>query len=179
MRLTAAVVVLAGGVSIGMVAGLSAQQPDPASARGLYGLLTGVQAQPAADQTGPAALAAVLGAGPKPEQGGAPTQNLQVFPNDMTRQQLQPIMQGFTKALGVQCTHCHVGGAQDRAKDEKPQKLAARKMLQMVMEINDKHLAGLAAVGLPAGTEPMIKVTCMQCHRGSLKPPATVPGGGQ
>jgi hypothetical protein len=51
-------------------------------------------------------------------------------------------------------------------------------MLQMVMEINDKHLAGLATVGLPERTEPMIKVTCMQCHRGSLKPPATVVGGG-
>jgi hypothetical protein len=49
----------------------------------------------------------------------------------------------------------------------------------MVMEINDKHLAGLSTVALPERTEPMIKVTCMQCHRGSLKPPATIPGGGQ
>lgn len=149
MRLIVAVAVLVCGAAIGMAAGLSAQT-----------------------ETGSAALAKLLGAGPKPtEAPGVPTQNLQVFPKDMTRQELQPIMQGFTKALGVQCTHCHVGGPQDRAKDDKPQKLAARKMLQMVMEINDKHLAGLTTLGLPAGTEPMQKVTCMQCHRGSLKPP--------
>ena len=150
MRVTAALAVLAGGVLIGTSAGLAAQQPE---------------------ETGPAALAALLGAAPKGDQPGVATQNLQVFPKDMTRQQLQPIMQGFTKALGVQCSHCHVGGPQDRAKDDKPQKLAARKMLQMVMEINDKHLAGLTTLGLPAGTEPMRKVTCTQCHRGSLKPP--------
>ena len=156
MRLIVAMAVLVCGAAIGMAAGLWAQETE----------------------TGPAALAKLLGAGPKPaEAPGVPTQNLQVFPKDMTRQELQPIMQGFTKALGVQCTHCHVGGPQDRAKDDKPQKLAARKMLQMVMEINDKHLAGLATVGLPAGTEPMLKVTCMQCHRGSLKPPAGVAGG--
>jgi hypothetical protein len=158
MRVPAAVAVIVGGVVMGIAAGLSAQQSE---------------------QTGPAALAALLGAAPKGDQPGVPAQNLQVFPKDLTRQQLQPIMQGFTKALGVQCTHCHVGGPQDRAKDEKPQKLAARRMLQMVMEINDKHLAGLAAVGLPAGTEPMQKVTCMQCHRGSLKPPVGVAAGDQ
>ena len=156
MRLIVALAVLVSGAAIGMAAGFSTQQID----------------------TGPAALAKLLGAGPKPtEAPGVPTQNLQVFPKEMTRQELQPIMQGFTKALGVQCTHCHVGGPQDRAKDDKPQKLAARKMLQMVMEINDKHLAGLATVGLPAGTEPMQKVTCMQCHRGSLKPSAGAAGG--
>lgn len=158
MRATAAIAAILGGLMIGLGAGLSAQQPE---------------------QTGPAALAALLGAAPKGDQAGVPAQNLQVFPKDMTRQQLQPIMQGFTKALGVQCTHCHVGGSQDRAKDDKPQKLAARKMLQMVMEINDKHLADLATVGLPAGTEPMQKVTCMQCHRGALKPPTGTASGGQ
>jgi len=156
MRVTAAVAAIIGGVVIGMGAGLSAQQPE---------------------QTGPAALAALLGAVPKGDKPGVAAQNLQVFPKDLTRQQLQPIMQGFTKALGVQCTHCHVGGPQDRAKDEKPQKLAARRMLQMVMEINDTHLAALASVGLPPGTEPMRKVTCMQCHRGSLKPPTAAEGG--
>jgi hypothetical protein len=169
MRVTATIAAIAGGVVLGITVGLSAQQPDPSSARGLYGLLTGVQTPTTAEQTGPAGLAAVLGAGPRPEKG-VPAQNLQIFPKDMTRQQLQPIMQGFTKALGVQCSHCHVGTPQDRARDDKPQKLAARRMLQMVMEINDKHVAGLETVGLPAGSEPRMKVTCMQCHRGSLKP---------
>jgi hypothetical protein len=159
MRAIAALAAVIGGVLIGIGTGVSAQQPE---------------------QTGPAALAALLGAGPKPTDApGVPAQNLQVFPKEMTRQELQPIMQGFTKALGVQCTHCHVGGPQDRAKDEKPQKLAARKMLQMVMEINDKHLASLATVGLPAASEPMQKVTCMQCHRGSLKPATGTASGGQ
>jgi hypothetical protein len=67
MRVSAAVAAVVGGVLIGMGAGLSAQQPE---------------------QTGPAALAALPGAAPIGDQPGVPAQNLQVFPTDMTRQQL-------------------------------------------------------------------------------------------
>ncbi len=105
-------------------------------------------------------------------QGGAPPQNLQVLPKDMTRQQVQQVMQGFRAALGVECSHCHVS-QQDRASDAKPQKLVARKMLQMVMAINDTHLKD---VGTPAAPgQP--KVNCFTCHRGALKP-LTAPAGG-
>jgi hypothetical protein len=99
-----------------------------------------------------------------------PTQNLQVLPSTYTTADVMPIMQDVARALGVQCTHCHV---QNRAADEKPQKLVARRMLQMVMAINGEHLDG---IGAPA-PEGEFKVTCFTCHRGSLKP-ATQPAGG-
>jgi hypothetical protein len=109
---------------------------------------------------------------PQGRGGGRPPQNLQVLPKDMTGQQVQMFMRTFTAALGVECTHCHV---QDRSSDEKPTKVTARKMLQMVAAINGDLLKG---IGEPpaAGTQ---KVTCFTCHRGALKPlTAPPPGGG-
>src|ERR1051326_2084709 len=34
--------------------------------------------------------------------------NLQILPKDMPPQQVVALMQQFTRALGVQCTYCHV-----------------------------------------------------------------------
>ena len=134
-------------------------------------------------------LASVVGAGiyaqgqapggqPAGRQGAAPQartpQNLQVLPKDLTLQQVQQTMRGFTAALGVECAHCHVGGMQDRAKDDNPKKAVARKMLQMTMALNKD----LASIGEPAPAGAS-KVTCFTCHRGALKPlTAPPPGGG-
>jgi len=112
-----------------------------------------------------------------PPQGrgrGGPPQNLQVLPKDMTTQQVQVLMRGVAAALGVECSHCHVGTSADRAKDDKPEKLKARKMLQMTNTINNDLLKG---VGEPpaAGAQ---KVTCFTCHRGVLKPLSAPAGGG-
>ena len=131
------------------------------------------------------ALVTMVGAGIYAQGGqaagrqGAPgqartPQNLQVLPKDMTLQQVQQTMRGFTAALGVDCTHCHVGGQMDRAKDDNPKKGIARKMLQMTMALNKD----LASVGEPAAAGAS-KVTCFTCHRGALKPlTAPPPGGG-
>jgi hypothetical protein len=74
------------------------------------------------------------GQAPAGRQGAAPQarapQNLQVLPKDLTFQQVQQTMRTFTAALGVECTHCHVGGQQDRAKDDNPKKGVARQMLK-------------------------------------------------
>jgi hypothetical protein len=109
-------------------------------------------------------------------QAGAPLQNIQVLPKDWTRQQVQQFMRGFTAALGVECSHCHVGTPQERAKDDNPKKAVARKMLQMTMAINSDMLKGMGEAPAP-GTQ---KVTCFTCHRGALKPltaPAAAGGG--
>ena len=104
--------------------------------------------------------------------------NLQVLPKDTTRQQINPIMRGFTRALGVRCPYCHVGeeGADlstfDFASDEKPTKKTARIMLQNLMETN----ARLATVGDKPAGEP--RVSCWTCHRGETKP-ASPPAQGQ
>jgi tetratricopeptide (TPR) repeat protein len=39
---------------------------------------------------------------------GAPPRNLQVLPKDTAPQDVGAMMQQFTRALGVQCTYCHV-----------------------------------------------------------------------
>jgi hypothetical protein len=111
-----------------------------------------------------------------PPQGrgrGGPPQNLQVLPKDWTGQQVQQLMRTFTVGLGVECSHCHVGTPQERAKDDKPEKLEARKMIKMMMAINDDFLKD---VGEPAAAGTF-KVTCYTCHRGALKP-LTAPAGG-
>ena len=103
-------------------------------------------------------------------RGQAPPTNLQVLPKDIPRPELTALMRSFTAALGVQCSHCHVGTPQERAKDELQTKATARKMLKMVMAINGDYL------GVPAGEAN--KVTCFTCHRGALKPLTAAPAGG-
>lgn len=105
------------------------------------------------------------------EGGGqaVPLQNLQVLPKDMARPDVITLMRTFTVALGVQCTHCHVGTPQERFKDDLPTKATARKMLKMIMAINGDHL------GVKTG-EPN-KATCYSCHRGALKPLTAPPAG--
>jgi len=102
--------------------------------------------------------------------GQAPPQNLQVLPKEMTRAEVTALMRTFTAALGVQCTHCHVGTPQERFKDDLPAKATARKMLKMVMAVNADPM------GVKPG-EPN-KVTCYTCHRGALKPLTAPPAGG-
>jgi tetratricopeptide (TPR) repeat protein len=80
-------------------------------------------------------------------------------------------MRGFTQALGVRCSSCHVGeegqplSTYDFASDEKDMKVTAREMLKMVMAINGTYLANL-----PDRHDPELRVTCVTCHRGVRRP---------
>jgi hypothetical protein len=104
---------------------------------------------------------------PPPQGGrGGPPKNLQVLPKDMTLQQVTATMRRIAGSLGVECTHCHVASMADRASDEKPTKLVARKMIKMTLTINNEMLKD---IGEPA-KEGEQKVTCFTCHRGALKP---------
>jgi len=109
----------------------------------------------------------VVAASADAERQQAP-QNLQVLPKDMTMEQITQTMQSIRQALGVQCTHCHVGGPADRAKDDKPEKTMARNMMKMVQNLND----------MLGGTAEAPMVTCFTCHRGALKPAIAPDGGG-
>ena len=71
---------------------------------------------------------------------------------------LMGAMQFFTKSLGVQCDYCHVPNEFD--KDDKPTKATARKMLNMVHQINQANFPDNQVV------------SCWMCHRGSAKPEA-------
>jgi Photosynthetic reaction centre cytochrome C subunit len=123
-----------------------------------------------------AVRASVSAQTPPPQQGrgGAAPTNLQVLPKDMPQQQVVAIMRTFTQGLGVMCDHCHVGTQADRAKDDKPEKATARKMIKMMMAINDDFLKDVGTAPEPGKT----KVTCYTCHRGAVKPLTVPPAGG-
>jgi tetratricopeptide (TPR) repeat protein len=96
--------------------------------------------------------------------------NLQVLPKDISRAELVSTMRDIAGALGVRCAHCHVGPdnlqGMNFATDERPVKVAARTMLQMVRSINTDFMTKV-----PAGEAARQQVTCFTCHRRSTKPP--------
>lgn len=109
-----------------------------------------------------------------PGQGFAQTpeahafENLKVLPENISEDELHRIMDGFSDALGVSCTHCHVreaGQPPNFASDEKPEKETARVMMRMVQQINGWHLSDLPTVEGQA-----LGVTCMTCHHGLARP---------
>ena len=91
----------------------------------------------------------------------APT-NLKV----LTPENYLGVMFSIPPALGVKCDFCH--NMEDRASDEKPTKVTARKMMEMVKNINATTFNGEQ------------KVTCYTCHHGEQKPaaPPPMPGRG-
>jgi hypothetical protein len=97
--------------------------------------------------------------------------NLKVLPRDIRPDSLVRMMMGFTRALGVRCTHCHVGEESrpletyDFASDEKLLKRKARPMIEMLVRINAEHLP---RVEQPV--EPALRVECATCHRGVRVP---------
>ena len=98
-------------------------------------------------------------------------ENLQILSEDIGWNDLIPIMAGFTRALGVRCTFCHVGeeghplATYDFASDEKAAKRRAREMLRMVRSINTEHLSNLGE-----RKDPPVRVECATCHRGTNEP---------
>jgi tetratricopeptide (TPR) repeat protein len=96
-------------------------------------------------------------------------ENLEILPREISKSELVPIMRGFAGALGVRCSHCHVGPdnlqGMDFATDERPTKRVARKMMKMVASINADTLSGLET-----GRERTVEVDCRTCHRGVTVP---------
>ena len=119
-----------------------------------------------------AARAQVPGGGAAPAQQAVEWKNLQVLPDEITRDSLNALMRGFTQALGVRCTHCHTTArgatnpdSLDFALDDKEAKDKARFMMGMVRTINGDLLDKI-----PSPHNPRLAVTCTTCHRGSPLP---------
>lgn len=101
-------------------------------------------------------------------QGGPPTlegktaeqvyKNIKVL-NGTPADQLNPAMHLVRAALGVDCEFCHEEA--DRSADTKKPKDTARKMIQMMMDLNKNSFNGRQ------------QVTCDTCHRGSPDPENT------
>jgi photosynthetic reaction center cytochrome c subunit len=95
-----------------------------------------------------------------PQAGPAKTasqqfKNVQVL-KDIPADQLIPSMQFISASLGVECGYCHVEHANE--KDDKKPKVTARKMMEMMITINQENFEGHRVV------------TCYTCHQGGAKP---------
>lgn len=124
---------------------------------------------------GIAAPLALIGAAvAQPRHQETPKKASEVYNNikvlkDVPAPQLLPIMHNWSQSLGVQCTFCHVvetdaaGKHVGFEKDEKPEKEMARKMVQMVKDINARQKIVDK------------KITCYTCHHGQKAPEGVPP----
>jgi photosynthetic reaction center cytochrome c subunit len=105
-------------------------------------------------QAAPSASASQNGAA-APKTASQQFKNIQVL-KDVPADQLIPAMQFITASLGVDCEYCHVEHAFD--KDDKKPKVTARKMMEMMITINNENF------------ENHRVVSCYTCHQGGAHP---------
>ena len=98
------------------------------------------------------------------------SKNLKVLPKDTSPEKLRDVMRGFTKALGVRCTHCHVGkegeplSTYDFASDANPKKKVARGMYKMLGKVNDQLRE------IQPNLPNRVNMGCHTCHHGRPRP---------
>jgi hypothetical protein len=97
--------------------------------------------------------------------------NIQMMKGMPAARLLRVMNLGYSKSLGVDCTHCHL--VDQWEKDDKPTKPIAREMMKMVKAINDEHLKNIPTL---KGPNPV--VNCTTCHRGQTKPALQLPEAG-
>jgi hypothetical protein len=110
--------------------------------------------------------------GAAPAQAAAPKKAGEVFKNVTTSTLKELSVDDFiaamgvmTAALGYDCADCHVGAGTDKADfviDTIAQKRTARRMVEMVANINRTNFAGVQ------------RVTCWTCHHGGEIPATTI-----
>ena len=113
---------------------------------------------------GQTAPSTALQAAPQSAPTQTPKMAEQVFKNiqvlkGVPADQVIPAMQFIAASLGVECEFCHVRNAFE--KDDKDEKVTARKMMQMMFTANKETFEGKR------------EVTCYTCHRGSTDPVGT------
>lgn len=94
--------------------------------------------------------------------------NIQLLKGIPAGRLLRIMEMGYSRSLGVTCTHCHVPDAWE--KDDKPTKQVARDMAAMVGAINNQHLKQIKNL---KSENPV--VNCTTCHRGQTKPALNLP----
>lgn len=103
---------------------------------------------------------------------GPEWENLKVLPQDISKDSLENLMEGYTIALAVKCNYCHVPRKDnpeklDFASDDKIEKEIARGMITMTQEINEKYFKPHFPDPKPEKVEV---VNCVLCHRGTSNP---------
>jgi len=107
--------------------------------------------------------------GRESEPAGKVFKNIKNF-TEMPASRILGVMQfGYSRSLGVDCTHCHT--PEDWSSDEKPAKQIARDMQKMAARINMDLLKNMESLG---GRQAI--VNCTTCHRGSVKPATNMDG---
>jgi hypothetical protein len=105
-------------------------------------------------------------------QDDKPKRNLKVLPKDISKDDLDKVMDTWKAALGVKCNFCHAPSKDstsrrlDFASDAKPEKDIARHMFRMTAKINKKYFSfekDDKGATIPA-------ISCVTCHRGSPHP---------
>ena len=97
---------------------------------------------------------------PRPQMAEEVFKNVQVL-KGIPVDEFMDTMGMFSAALSLNCIDCHTAesvGTWDRFADETPLKQTARRMVQMVNEINRVSFKGVRSV------------TCYTCHHGDLRP---------
>lgn len=98
--------------------------------------------------------------------------NLKVLPQDISKDSLMALMEGYSNALNVDCNYCHAPKKDnptklDFASDDKIEKEIARGMIQMTNDLNAKYFQ-------PHFPDPKPNqvhvVNCVMCHRGVSNP---------
>lgn len=107
-------------------------------------------------------------AGRENEPAEAVFKNIQFLKGVPAGRLLNVMRLGYSRSLGVNCTHCHV--VDEWEKDDKPTKQTARDMAQMVRTINNDLLKSIKNL---KSDSPVIN--CTTCHRGQTKPALDLP----
>jgi hypothetical protein len=94
--------------------------------------------------------------------------NIQIFKGVPAGRIVRIMGGGFSRALGVDCTHCHT--PEDWSSDAKTTKVIARDMKAMADQINGEILKNMKSLG-----DRQAIVNCTTCHRGSTKPATNMP----
>ena len=94
--------------------------------------------------------------------------NIQILKGMPAARVLAVMQVGYSKSLGVDCTHCHVAGQWE--KEDKPTKQITRDMSAMAKAINTEYLKKIKNL-----TNPNPVVNCTTCHRGQVKPALNLP----
>jgi hypothetical protein len=97
--------------------------------------------------------------------------NLKVLPKDISKDELDSVMDGFKTALGVKCGFCHAPKKDDPkrldfASDAKEEKETARMMMKMTAKLNKKYFH-VKDANVP---NVVLAVNCITCHRGNTDP---------
>ena len=115
------------------------------------------------DQTQKLAELANQIAGREERPSGEVFKNIQLLKAMPAGRLLKVMELGYSKSLGVNCTHCHV--VDQWEKDDKPTKQVAREMIKMAGAINNDYLKNIKNL---KSENPVIN--CTTCHRGQTKP---------